>query len=98
MVSRVMVTIDGGTYTVVSEESEEHIRACAVLVDKSIQEIKAATPFSTLTSAVLAAMNIAGKYYKAQESTDHLRNQVKDYATENARLQAELARLKKGQD
>ena len=94
MVRRVVVTIDGLEYTVVSEETDEHIRASAALVDRSIREIKDSTPFSTLTATVLASMNVAGKYYKAQESADHLRNQVREYADECARLGAELAKRK----
>jgi cell division protein ZapA len=65
MLNRVVVNIDGFEYTVVSEDSEEHIRKSAALVDKNIQEVKASTNLSTVTSVVLAAMNIADKYYKA---------------------------------
>ena len=88
MLNRVVVTIDGFDYTVVSEDSEEHIR-------KSAEEVKASTNLATVTSVVLAAMNIADKYYKAQGGTDGLRLQIKDYAEECARLRAEVARLKK---
>lgn len=95
MLNRVVVTIDGFDYTVVSEDSEEHIRKSATLVDKSIQEVKASTNLATVTSVVLAAMNIADKYYKAQGGTDGLRLQIKDYAEECARLRSEVARLKK---
>ena len=92
MLNRVVVTIDGFDYTVVSEDGEEHIRKSAALVDKSIQEVKASTNLATVTSVVLAAMNIADK---AQGGTDGLRLQIKDYAEECARLRAEVARLKK---
>ena len=95
MLNRVVVTIDGFDYTVVSEDNEEHIRKSAALVDKNIQEVKASTNLSTVTSVVLAAMNIADKYYKAQDGTDGLRLQVRDYAEECARLRAEVARRKK---
>ena len=39
MLNRVVVTIDGFEYTVVSEDSEEHIRKSAARVDKNIQEV-----------------------------------------------------------
>lgn len=94
MIIRVVVSIDGSEYTVVSEESEEHIQSSARLVDREIADIKKSAPFSSSSAATLAAMNIASKFYKAQESADHLRNQVRDYAAENARLQAELAKKK----
>ena len=60
-----------------------------------MRTIELTTPFSTLTSSVLAAMNIADRYYKAEASTDGLRMQIKDYAEECSRLRTEVARLKR---
>lgn len=95
MLNRVVVNIDGFDYTVVSEDGEDYIRKNAALVDQSIREVKAATTFSTLTATVLAGMNIADRYYKAQASADGLRLQIKDYAEECAKLRAEVARLRR---
>ena len=95
MLNRVVVTIDGLEYTVVSEESEESIRRTANLVDENIASVKKAAPLYSLSANVLAAMNLAESYYKALESTDNLRRQIKDYAEENGRLRAELNRLKR---
>lgn len=95
MLNRIVVTIDGLPYTVIAEETEEYIRKNAALVNKEIEDIKAATPFSSMTAAVLAGMNIADKYYKALSMTEGLRQQVKDYAKENAELRAQLNKLKK---
>ena len=95
MLNRVVVTIDGLPYTVVAEESEEYIRKNAALVDKEIDSIKAATPFSSMTAAVLAAMNIADKYYKALAMSEGLRAQLKDYTKECTELRAQVNRLNK---
>lgn len=95
MVNRVVVKIDGFEYTVVAEESIEHIKQSAALVDQSIKEIKGQTNLAPMTAAVLAAMNISDKYYKAQESGDSLRMQVKEYAEECSKLRSELARLRR---
>lgn len=95
MLNRIVVTIDGLPYTVIAEETEEYIRKNAALVNKEIEDIKAATPFSSMTAAVLAGMNIADKYYKALSMTEGLRQQVKEYAKENAELRAQLNKLKK---
>ena len=95
MLNRIVVTIDGMNYTVVSEDSEEYIRKNAALVNKTIADIKAQSTFSTVAAGVLAGLNIADKYYKALEATDDLRRQVKEYAKENAALRAELSKLKK---
>ena len=54
MLNRIVVTIDGLPYTVIAEETEEYIRKNAALVNKEIEDIKAATPFSSMTAAVLA--------------------------------------------
>ena len=78
MLNRVVVNIDGFDYTVVSEDNEDYIRKNAALVDKNIQDIKSATTLSSMTAAVLAAMNISDLYYKAKESSDGLRAQIKD--------------------
>lgn len=95
MLNRVVVTIDGLEYTVVSEDSVDCIRRSAALVDEQITTVKKAAPLSSLSASVLAAMNLAESYYKALESTDNLRRQIKDYAEENGRLRAELNRLKR---
>ena len=95
MLNRVVVNIDGFDYTVVSEDNEDYIRKNAALVDKNIQDIKSATTLSSMTAAVLAAMNISDLYYRAKESSDGLRAQIKDYAEECAKLRAEVARLKR---
>lgn len=96
MVNRVIVTIDGMEYTVVGEETEEYIRKNAELVDRKIGELKSKTSFSSLTCAVLAALNLSDMYYKAMSGGDNLRAQVREYAEENAALRAQLSKLKKG--
>jgi cell division protein ZapA len=93
--NRVIITIDDTNYTVVTDESEEYVRRAAGLVDQEIRSIKAATPFSELTSAVLAAMNIADRYYKSQASVENMRAQIRSYADECAHLRSELNKLKK---
>ena len=92
---RVNVTIDGKTYTIVSEDDENHIRRSAELVDKCIGETKQNGRLSSVDGAILAAMNIADKYFKAQQSSDNMRAQIKSYAEECAQLRSEIIKLKK---
>lgn len=92
MLNRVVVTIDGMEYTVVSEDGAESIRRSATLVDEQIGAVKKAAAMSSLSAAILAAMNVADQYYKALDSADNLRRQVKEYAEENGKLRSELAR------
>ena len=92
---RVIVTIDGKSYTIISEDEESHIRRSAELVDKSMAETKQNGRLSSVDGAILAAMNIADKYFKAQQSSDNMRAQIKSYAEECAQLRSEIIKLKK---
>lgn len=95
---RVIVTIDGKSYTIVAEEDEGYIQRSAELVDRSIAETKASGRLSSVDSAVLAALNIADKYFKAQQSSDNMRAQIKSYAEECASLRSEIIKLKKSKE
>lgn len=95
---RVIVTIDGKSYTIVAEEEESYIQRSAELVDRSIAETKASGRLSSVDSAVLAALNIADKYFKAQQSSDNMRAQIKSYAEECASLRSEIIKLKKSKE
>ena len=59
---RVNVTIDGKTYTIVSEDDENHIRRSAELVDKCIGETKQNGRLSSVDGAILAAFRIFFRY------------------------------------
>ena len=92
---RITVTIDGKSYTVVADEDDNNVVRAAELVDKSITETKQNTRLSSVDGAVLAALNIADMYFKAQRSSENLRAQIKSYAEECAGLRSEITRLKK---
>ena len=92
---RITVTIDGKSYTVVADEDDNNVVRAAELVDKSIAETKQNTRLSSADGAVLAALNIADMYFKAQRSSENLRAQIKSYAEECAGLRSEITRLKK---
>lgn len=93
---RLIVTIDGRNYTIVADDGENNVIKSAELVDEAIKETKTSGRLSSVDCAVLAALNIADKYFKAQQSTDNMRAQIKSYAEECASLRNEIVRLKKG--
>ncbi len=68
MAKPVEVEILGQTFSVTSEDDEEHVREVARYVDRTIREIAAAKPMSTYTAAVLAALNIASEWQKLQRT------------------------------
>ena len=93
MKNRVTVNIGGIEYHLLADDDPQYVKKTAELVDRKLQEVR---QLSELTAAVMAALNIADDYYKAQEAAESLRGQIREYADEAASLRAENARLKKG--
>lgn len=75
MRNKVTVTIGGLDYTILADESEEHIKRAAALVDRKMGELSG-EPLSAVQKAVLAALNIADDYYKHEDSMSELRQQL----------------------
>ncbi|WP_164216847.1 cell division protein ZapA [Virgibacillus sp. YIM 98842] len=70
--SRITVEIHNKSYTIVGDESEEHVRLVADLVDQKMSEIRQSNRhLDTTRLAVLTAVNTMNDYLKLKE----------DYAT-----------------
>ena len=64
----VTVTIMGRNYTLRAEEDPQYVRMLAAYVDDKLQEIAKVSPrMSTTRLAILAAINIADEYHKAEQ-------------------------------
>jgi cell division protein ZapA len=73
------VKILGQTFTVASQEREEHLRRVAEMVDGKMREISragGANGISTLDVAILTALNIASEYQKLKDDTEELRKAI----------------------
>ena len=74
------VEIMGQRLTVTSDDSEEHIRQLAGYVDKQMRQAAGGrVKGSTLQLALVAALNIAGEYWKLhhrQEEIDQTINRM----------------------
>lgn len=95
MKNRVTVVVGGLEYNILADDDPEYVKKTAELVDRKIREMKQDGALSSLTAAVMAALNIADDYYKAMLTAEHLRGQVQQYAGEADELRAEVAKLKK---
>lgn len=95
MKNRVTVTVGGLEYNILADDDPDYVRKTAELVERRLREMKREGAPSSLTAAVMAALNIADDYYKSQLAAEHLRGQVREYADEAAALRAEVAKLKK---
>lgn len=73
------VKISGQTFTVASEEKEDHLRAIAAMVDGKMREVAQGTGVggvSTLDVAILTALNIASEYHKLKEQNEVMRKAI----------------------
>ena len=95
MANRVTMSICGEEYTLVAEESSAYMEKVGALVDKKMSELMSVAHMGRGDAAVLAAVNIADELYKAQESAENLRRQLKTYLDEAAQAKAEISELKR---
>jgi cell division protein ZapA len=65
----VEVVIMGQTFSVTSDDGEEHVREVAAYVDQTMREIASrGKVVSSFTAAVLAALNIASEWHKLRQN------------------------------
>lgn len=67
MKNRVKISIDGKSFTLVGEETEEHMRQVAEYIDQKMTEIRQKAVAVTLDSSlayVLTSINVADDYFK----------------------------------
>ncbi len=69
--SRTIVEIYGKTYTIIGQESPEHIKEVADYVDQIMREFSSRNPSLDSTNlAVLAAINAASEYLKLKKKLE----------------------------
>ena len=94
--NRVKLTIAGADYMLVSDEPIAYVAKIGREVDTAMTELINAGHMTPLKAAVLTAITEHDKAQKAEQSADHLRDQIREYLEENARLRAEVERLRRG--
>lgn len=91
----IQVEVVGQSFSVVSDQGEEHVRRVAAYVDGLMraQSVRAGSPF---VAAVITALNIASEYQKLNrehervlELIDRLTARLEAYGGVPARLKAE---------
>lgn len=95
MENHVVVTICGKDYTFVAEEDIKYVQKVAAYVDKKMKETQDATKAGQTDVAILAATNIADEMFKAQDTAENLRAQLKEYLEEASRCKSEISELKR---
>ena len=79
MKNRVKISIDGKSFTLVGEETEEHMRQVAEFIDQKMMEIRQKAVAVTLDSSlayVLTSINVADDYFKEKAYTAELEGRL----------------------
>lgn len=94
--NRMKLNICGSDYLIVSDEPEAYVLELGSDVDRSMRSMMNNDPrVSTTMAAVLTALTLADEAQKANASADNLRNQIKDYLSDNARARSEAEEVRR---
>lgn len=98
MKNRVKISIDGKSFTLVGEETEEHMRQVAEYIDQKMTEIRQKAVAVTLDSSlayVLTSINVADDYFKEKAYTAELEGRLLGMTTRAQELAQKLEEAEK---
>jgi cell division protein ZapA (FtsZ GTPase activity inhibitor) len=95
MKNRITVNVAGQELHLLVDESEEYMYKVASIADQKIRSIIEATRISASQAATLACLNIVDDLLKANELTEHMRAQLKDYIEESSKSKMEINELRR---
>ena len=95
MNEKIKVTVAERTFLLTSSDEESYVQKVAESVDEQIRKAAEASHASTLDAAIMCAMNLADNFFKEQEKSEHLRQQVKQYLDEANQMKQELSEAKR---
>ena len=98
MKNRVKISIDGKSFTLVGEETEEHMRQVAEYIDQKMTEIRQKAVAVTLDSSlayVLTSINVADDYFKEKAYTAELEGRLSGMTARAKELAARLEEAEK---
>lgn len=93
--NRIKINICGTDYSITSEDDPKYVIALADELDANLTKtLRDNSRLSVTQAAILAALDYADMYKKAEISADNLRSQIKEYLEDSARskMDAEIAR------
>lgn len=95
MNEKIKVTVAERTFLLTSSDEESYVQKVAESVDEQIRQAAESSHASTLDAAIMCAMNLADNFFKEQEKSEHLRQQVKQYLDEANQMKQELSEAKR---
>lgn len=94
MKNRVKITIDGKNFTLVGEETEEHMKNVAAYIDAKMAEVRqkaAVVAMDASLAYVLTSINVADDYFKEKEYRAELEERLTDMTARAKELSEKLA-------
>ena len=95
MKNRITVNVAGQELHLLVDESEEYMYKVASIADQKIRSIIEQTRVSASQAATLACLNIVDDLLKANELTEHMRAQLKDYIEDSSKSKMEINDLRR---
>ena len=95
MQNHVTVSICGEEYTLVAEEAPSYMQKIGAYVDEKLTELLNTAKVGRTDAAVLTAINIADELFKLRQTTDDLRNQLKQSLDESNQTRNEISALRR---
>lgn len=98
MKNRIKISVDGKSFTLVGEETEEHMRAVSAYIDDKIKEVRksgVAVRMDTSLAYVLAGLNVADDYFKEKEKRAEMEGRNLGLSTRLEQLIPQLDETKK---
>ncbi|MCI5680063.1 MAG: cell division protein ZapA [Bacteroidales bacterium] len=101
MKNRVKISIDGKSFTLVGEESEEHMRQVASYIDEKMAEVREKAVAVTMDSSlayVLTSINVADDYFKEKAYVAELEGKLQGLTARVQDLSAKLEEAEKSRE
>lgn len=101
MKNRVKISIDGKSFTLVGEESEEHMRRVASYIDEKMTEVREKAVAVTMDSSlayVLTSINVADDYFKEKAYVAELEGRLIGLTARVQELSAKLEEAEKARE
>lgn len=98
MKNKVRITIDGKSFTLMGNETEEHMQSVAAFIDQKMREIRKNSQSVSLDSSlayVLTSINVADDYFKEVERSLSLEAELDEMKLQCMTLKNTVSEMEK---
>ena len=92
--NKITVFVSGHKLTLITEESEKYVTDIASKVETTINSLFSASNMSKEKCAVMAALDFCDDEFKSRMTLNEVKEQIKEYIEDTAKLRAENEALK----